>query len=214
MFEMTRRKQKRVLSANLGYVSLHQDAFHLLLLHKHLPHLLLILAHDTFHLLLLVKHALHCPLWGLWLHRRRLRDLRNLHTLHVEKPLHMKCWQLRADSRLARACEILPECLLTTASRRRPQPWTPLTLSASTCAHASVSDFDFDFSLPPAHLSMIPSAIALLPTTHRHTDKTYHPTSSASLGSSGSQALAAREVPPPTHEFSLDTCQTRYDPIR
>ena len=135
MFEMTRRKQKRVLSANLGYVSLHQDAFHLLLLHKHLPHLLLILAHDTFHLLLLVKHALHCPLWRLWLHRRRLRDLRNLHTLHVEKPLHMKCWQLRADSRLARACEILPECLLTTASRRRPQPWTPLTLSASICAH-------------------------------------------------------------------------------
>ena len=68
------------------------------------------------------------------------------------------------------------------------------------------------FSWPPAHLSMIPSAIALLPTTHRHTDKTYHPTSSASLGSSGSQALAAREVPHPTHEFSLDTCQTRYDP--
>ena len=71
-----------------------------------------------------------------------------------------------------------PESQLTTASRRRLQPRTPLTLSASICAHASVSDFDF-------------AEIAFPPTTHRHTDKTYHPTSSAFLGSSGTQALAS-----------------------
>ena len=102
----------------------------------------------------------------------------------------MKCWQLRTDSRLARARESLPECQLTTASRRRPQLRTPLALSASICAHASVSDFDF-FHAPR---SLLHDSVCDRITAHHRPNKTYHPTSSASLGSSGYQALASVTV--------------------